>query len=494
MDWLLRDSDLKHYPHFDAPISAADAHTLATDRDRVAKHKFFPFIRFLQRWNRFAPKGKVGKPKERQIRYASRRDAYIFSRYRHLLSERYEAHLARLGLRDSVLAYRRITDATSQGGKCNIHFARDAFYKISELGDCVVIALDISNFFESLDHSRLKTLWCRMLGEDRLPGDHFQVFKAITAYAVVDKHLVYERLGHFGPKRRTKSGTSIDGYLTPYKKMPKQLCTGAEFRTKICGRGNSIIEKNFKPYGIPQGAPISDLLANLYLLDFDALVSNWVVPLGGAYYRYSDDILIAVPGNELSGRELLARVRAVIGHYGSKLEIKQEKSSLIAFWRASGRQHFRLVEGRQGKNGLEYLGFRYDGRRIYIRDSTISNLRRKVARAARREATILVRRYPDKSASQLSSLFGYERLIKQFGKIENFGEKQEDYRNWTFWTYATRASSVFGPFGKAILRQLRKHRHLVRERANTELIRAVERRDKSFNKTTLIPRRAANVR
>src|SRR5262249_50102818 len=156
----------------------------------------------------------------------------------------------------------------------------------------------ISQFFESLDHAQLKALWCRLLGVTRLPDDHFHVFQAITQYAVVDERLVYERLGHFGPKRTTHTGKHIFGYLTPYRRMPRQLCTGRDFQDKIAG-GNgqkSLIEKHYKPYGIPQGAPISDLLANLYLLDFDNIVSGWVRQEGGAYYRYSDDILILVPG------------------------------------------------------------------------------------------------------------------------------------------------------------------------------------------------------
>jgi hypothetical protein len=115
---------------------------------------------------------------------------------------------------------------------------------------------------------------------------------------------------------------------------------------------------------------------------------------------------------------------------------------------------------------------------IYIRDSALSNLRRKVARAARRAANTYARRYPDKGASELKKLFNYERLIKQFRKVEDFGEKQEDYRNWTFWTYAKRASEVFGPLGKKIMHQLKNHRDLTTWRADKELERAVEQREK----------------
>jgi hypothetical protein len=468
--WSLKERDIKKYPHFDSLISAQEAQALATDQVRVAKHAFFPFIRYVQRWNRFAKKGGKGKTKERPIRYAARRDASIYSYYRHLLSERYETELGRLGLSTSILAYRRIVGIEGEGGKCNIHFARDAILKIRELRNCCVVALDISGFFEHLDHARLKALWCRMLGVPRLPPDHFRVFEAITRYAVVDKKDAYERLGYIGEKRKTKAGNPIHGYLKPYHKMPKQLCTGKEFREKLVGTGSkkSIIQKNFKPFGIPQGAPISDLLANLYLLDFDCDVAKWVHALGGVYYRYSDDILIIVPGSEPVGSDLSARVRAHIRNFGDHLVIKEEKSSVFAFQQGGAGQEFRLISGQQGRNGIEYLGFRYDGRRVYIRDATLSNLRRKVARGARRDANVAARRYPDKGISYLKARFDYERLIARFGRVEDFDEKHDDYRHWTFWTYATRAVEVFGSIGKSIRDQLKRHRSLIRVRADKE--------------------------
>lgn len=478
--WALKDRDLKRYPHFDSTISVEDAEALATSPARVARHSFYPFLRFIQKWNRFAPKGQHGKSKERPIRYAARRDAYIYSYYRHLLSHRYEAELARRGLSQSILAYRRIADADSGKGMCNIHFARDAVARVREIGDCCVLALDISGFFESLDHGVLKRQWCSLLSISRLPDDHFRVYEAITAYAVVDKERAYERLGHFGEKAKTKWGAPIKGYLTPYNKIPKQLCTGAEFREKIAGGGASptIIEKNRKPYGIPQGAPISDLLANLYLLDFDTVVAAWARTLGGTYYRYSDDILIVVPGSEAVGRLLMDRVQAEIRQHGDRLKIKAEKSSLFVFNTVGDHQDFRLVMGEQGKNGLEYLGFRYNGERVYIRDATLSNLRRKVARVARREANVVARRYPTKNLAYLKANFDYDRLIARFGRVEDFGEQHNDYRTWTFWTYVTRASKVFGSIGATIPRQLRSHRALVRARLDKELERAVLERDK----------------
>ncbi|MGL3211490.1 reverse transcriptase domain-containing protein [Bradyrhizobium sp. BR 1433] len=474
LTWQLKSPDLKRYPHFDSELSVQDATALATNPVAVASHKFYPFMLYNNRWTRFAKKGEFGDVKTRPIRYASRADAYIFSYYRHQLSMAYEAALSKYGLSDLITAYRRIQDADGKG-KCNIHFARDAFDRISALGNCCVVALDISGFFESLDHQILKAAWCDLLGVNKLPEDHFRVFRAITRYAVVEKQDVYRRLGYFGSKHNPTTGSISNGYLVPYKNMPRRLCSGQEFRQKIGGGdgSKSLIDVNLKTYGIPQGSPVSDLLANVYLLKFDCAVRKRVSDLGGYYYRYSDDILIICPGDEATGAALAAEVREMIKHHGSKLLIKEKKSSVFEFKATASGQACRLTEGTQGENGLEYLGFKFDGKRIFIRDSTLSNLYRKVTRSARYAAIATTKRYPGKGIAFLEANFDYEQLIEKFGRVQDFGEFGDDFRNWTFWTYARRAAAIFGPRGSSIHRQLRKFRKNVRERAIEELKRAV---------------------
>jgi hypothetical protein len=76
--------------------------------------------------------------------------------------------------------------------------------------------------------------------------------------------------------------------------------------------------------------------------------------------------------------------------------------------------------GDQGKNGIEYLGFRYDGKRAFLRDSTLSGLYRKVAAIAKREAYAAVRRYPNKDEKELLAAFKFEDFMRRFGRVENF--------------------------------------------------------------------------
>jgi hypothetical protein len=226
--WQLMPKDLKRYPHFDSQFSIRDAIALATDPKAVVAHKFYPFILYTNRWTRFAKRGEDGDVKTRPIRYASRGDAYIFTYYRHLITQAYEIALSKNLLDKSVIAYRRICNPDGTG-KCNIHFSREAFEEIIKLGNCCVVALDISSFFESLDHCLLKSTWCELLNVKKLPEDHYRVFRAITRYAVVEKEEVYARLGYYGPKLKPKSGRIANGYLVPYNKMPNNFAPAGNF-------------------------------------------------------------------------------------------------------------------------------------------------------------------------------------------------------------------------------------------------------------------------
>jgi len=474
-DWQPRPRDLKRYPHFDNYLRPEEALATATDPARVASNPFFPFLRYVKKWRPYRPSERP--PKERPIRYASRRDAYIFARYRHVLAQRYEVELQRLGIQDCPIAYRKIPVSGPAGpGKCNIDFAKDAFDSILAMGICCVVALDISSYFENLDHARLRALWCRLICVSQLPPDHEAVFRAITRYAVVDRDKAYERLGLIGMK--TKSGRPVKGFLRGFKEIPTQLSTPKEFRLKIAGGDPSLpslIERNKQPYGIPQGAPISDILANLYLIDFDARMAHYARSLAGRYLRYSDDILIIVPGGAADGQRARDYAMSEVTNFGPQIRIKPEKTSVIAYV-PDGRDNatFTFVEGEQGKNGLEYLGFRFDGRSIYLRDSTLSGFYRKITHSIRHEVHAFTARYPGKSVDFLIQKFDTEALVKKFGRVEDFDPNSE-CQDWTFWTYARRAARKFGPRGQPIFRQIRGHRELIANRTRKEFTKALTR-------------------
>ncbi|MDR3440857.1 reverse transcriptase domain-containing protein [Telmatospirillum sp.] len=468
-DWQLKPGDLKRYPHFDKYLPPDKAVAVATDPKQVACNPFYPFLRYTKGWRPYRPTDKPEK--KRPIRYASRRDAYIFARYRHLLAEAYEAELVRRGITQCPIAYRKIPVNGEDGpGKCNINFSKDAFDRIRTLAPCSVIALDISSYFENIDHSLLHKIWCELLGVADLPPDHAAVFRAITKYAVVDRDKLYERLGIIGPK--VKNGKLVRGYLKSFREIPMQLCTPAIFRAKVAGGDPtvpSIIETNHKPFGIPQGAPISDILANIYLIDFDVLMDTYARGHGGCYFRYSDDILLIVPGGAADGLTARDHAMAEISKFGSEIKIKPAKTSVLTYKPdAYGRLGYTLVDGSQGKNGLEYLGFRFDGQHVYLRDSTLSGFYRKITLALRHEARAFVARYPGKTIDFLTDNFNIEAFIARFGRVEDF-DPQTSHGEWTFWTYARRAASEFGLIGQPIYGQISRHRELIWCRLRKEL-------------------------
>jgi hypothetical protein len=356
----------------------------------------------------------------RKIRYAARSDAYIYSYYRSIVKEHYEKCLIDHELDNVAIAYRRIIDKKSGYGKSNVDFANEAFARISKFGNCCVIALDISAFFESLDHKHLKSAWEFALRAEKLPADHYKIFKNITNYSFVDKRDLYRCLGLYGIKYHVKK-TAIEGFLTHYSKVPKQLCSGRVFREKIAGGtgGKTLISKNWKSYGIPQGSPISDLLANLYMLEFDRHMKILASNLMGFYTRYSDDILFIIPGESEISSAIISSAKYRLSQIGDRLQLKDEKTQVFQYEKFSNKQTFKLITG-SGSSGLEYLGFRYDGTAVYLRNSTVSNLNRKIKINIRMTVKKFADLNPTLNYTAAKAKFNSELISKKFGRVENW--------------------------------------------------------------------------
>jgi hypothetical protein len=233
------------------------------------------------------------------------------------LSKRYEEELVRKGISACPIAYRRISQDSGSGGKCNIDFAKDAFEEIEGLGNCVAVASDIRSYFETIDHDKIKHYWGKLLECWVLPDDHYAVYTNITKYRCVDQRDVFRRLGYLGPVER--NGRVVEGFVIPFKEIPKKLCSNNDFKNKICGGDPtfpSLVQRNDGSFGVPQGAPISDLIANFVLIDFDQVMATYASLRGGVYMRYSDDILLILPGGPDEGREAEALAIAEIAKHG----------------------------------------------------------------------------------------------------------------------------------------------------------------------------------
>jgi len=470
--------NLKRYPHFDKYLPEEEILRIVSDPQRVAANSFFPFILYDQITERFGRTSK-GRP----IRYAARRDAYIFSYYRHVLSALYEEKLQKLGISDHPIAYRKIpVQASSNIGKCNIHFAKESFIKILEMGSCYAIALDISGYFESLDHSKLELLWIELLNMKELPADHKAVFNAITKYAVVDRDQCYERLGYIGEVE--VNGIKKRGFTINPRAIPMQLCSMKDFRDKICGADKNypkLIKQNKDNFGIPQGSPMSDLLANIYLINFDKEMSDFSRKIGAYYRRYSDDILLICPAAPEMLCMAIDKIKSCIQKSGDHLQIKDSKTNITQFSIGCGTLISTTIQPSNKQKPFEYLGFAFDGYVVKLRDSTTSKYYRKMTFGIRKEAENLVARYPGKTPEEIVERANLIPLYQQYGRIDEFNNSSS-YEEWNFWTYTKRSADIMQPLNNIILHQLRNHKKkivsLLEQEVEKQFVRRLEKQMK----------------
>lgn len=220
---------------------------------------------------------------------------------------------------------------------------------------------------------------------------------------------------------------------------------------------------------------IAGIRTNIYLLDFDEEMLAFVKGAGGHYMRYSDDILILVPGGEKEGRAAAEFAAKAIRKYGEQIRIKEEKSEIIEFGvDPAGSLRARNVTKPGGKDGLEYLGFRFDGRNAYLRDATLSGVLRKMTMAVRREARQVVALHPGRDQAFLEDQLLRRGIRQRFRQVRDFDEKLSK-RRWTFHTYVRRAAKVFGRQGQNFHRQTRSQIRVLRRLISQEIARAMRR-------------------
>lgn len=411
--WIRR----KRYLHFDYPISNTSEalqkiEHYITSPEKIAQHSFYPFIDYKissRKVVRNAQGKLIPKSKDRPIAFASHLDSQIYRYYSGLLERLYEGEIEKRGLGESVLAFRAL-------GMSNIDFAKQAFDRIREFGNCGVVAVDVTGFFDNLDHEIIKRSWCELLSEPRLPNDHYNVFKSITKFSLVSKDDVYRQLNI--PKNNPRAGR-------------KRICTAKEFREQV--RKNGLISGNPKETkGIPQGSAISALLSNIYMLDFDETLAEVISEINGAYYRYCDDMLFIVPAEFTSGIEQ----KVVVEIAKLKLDINTDKTEI---------RRFRITRsgGIISDKPLQYLGFTFDGQQILIRSAALARYSERMKRGVRlAKAT---KRKNDKMARRSDEV---KPLFKRklYEKYSHQGRKN-------FIRYGLRAANKMG--SKSIRRQLK---------------------------------------
>lgn len=448
--------------------------------------------------------------KLRPLHYASHYDALVYGYYAHILNENYLEKLSALPeLFNCVTAYRKIKiGGKSDKGKSTIHFAKEVFdeIKFRASGDkkVAVLTFDIKGFFSSLDHDILKERWSFIIDEKLLPSDHYNVFKSCTNFSYVLKDDL-RILTRKGGRRRGFD----ERKLAKIRREQGFKCffeSNDDFRNHI-KQGKLRIYKNpfrsaqKKMIGIPQGLPISAVLANVYLYNFDKAIIESLVSNENAYYRrYSDDIVVICDVDKISTTKEF--VENLIKE--SKLEISTAKTETFIFesLEYNQRKEKRLTSIKVNFDGsyaigapLIYLGFEFRGYKVLIKSTNLAKYYRRLISVVKRRAKRAKKavnndpfqkkaifhnqiknlynrplRDIDSETGELKQIFRTKSVLElnergTYSMVSS--EVKSKRKNSNYMGYVRRCSEIFDT--KDFEHQLRKRKHIVFEAINKHL-------------------------
>lgn len=384
-DWL-KDRGYLHLTNRINKTDKTNVYHYVSSPDKVKKHRFSPFIlkqtknrryKYSEDFERRSHKALDDKgqiqtnAKVRPIMYATHIDSHIYSYYsQKIIQPKYNVYLKSKPKLDScITAYRQIKTDDKIRFKYNVDFAKDVFDEIKNHKDCGVLAFDIKNFFPSLNHAQLKKIWSSILGTKSLPKDHYNLFKSITNYS----YFFYDDLrqrhkGHLNEKKlaklKSKGKFQLFENYEDFKESGIQVYKNQKKREGIIA-------------GIPQGLPISAVLANVYMLPFDEnIVDKLVITKGCFYRRYSDDLVVVCKSEEVDEVERIVREEIA----KIKLSISRAKTDKFKFKTKNDRlECFKIIEDKVIPNSyLQYLGFDFYGYKTLIKSANISRFYREM--------------------------------------------------------------------------------------------------------------------
>lgn len=176
--------------------------------------------------------------------------------------------------------------------------------------------------------------------------------------------------------------------------------------------------------GVPQGGPLSPLLANLLLDDLDRELER----RGHRFVRYADDLTIFV-GSERAGERVLASVSRFLERR-LKLRVNEEKSAVDRPWRRT------------------LLGFTFVGRTYRRRVSD------KALRALRHRVKHLTRRTRGRSLHRI--LAELRRMLLGWRAYFGFGEVPSPLKELEKWIRRRLRSYAWKQWGRRGYRELRR--------------------------------------
>jgi RNA-directed DNA polymerase len=182
--------------------------------------------------------------------------------------------------------------------------------------------------------------------------------------------------------------------------------------------------------GTPQGAVISPLLANIYLHPLDELMAV----RGHRMVRYADDFVVLCKSHE-EAAAALAAIRAWVAENG--LRLHPDKT--------------HVGDCRLAGQGFEFLGYRFEAGRRWVRKKSLTRLKDNIRVKTRRTRGVSLARIVDDLNPMLRGWFGYFKhahpstflaldkfirrrirsiLLKQQKKQSGFGLSRAHHQRW----------------------------------------------------------------
>lgn len=206
----------------------------------------------------------------------------------------------------------------------------------------------------------------------------------------VDFDILMARLGRHVPDQRLlrligrylRAGVWIDGQLHPTRQ------------------------------GIPQGSPLSPLLANLVLDDLDKELER----RGHRFARYADDAVVLVRSHRAGQRVLASVARFLRRHL--KLEVNSEKSQVVP------------------TDQLTFLGFSFRGTKISWSAKTLARFQREVKRLTNRNWGVSMGRRMQELERYLRGWMGYfwiSEYYRTIPEIDHWIRRRVRMCYWVQW-------------------------------------------------------------
>jgi RNA-directed DNA polymerase len=187
--------------------------------------------------------------------------------------------------------------------------------------------------------------------------------------------------------------------------------------------------------GTPQGAVISPLLANIYLHPLDTLMAV----RGYRMVRYADDFVVLCKSREQAAAAL-AEIRAWAADNG--LRLHPDKT--------------RVGDCRQAGQGFDFLGYRFEAGRRFVRKKSLDRFKDKIRDKTRRTRGDSLARIIDDLNPTLRGWFAYFKhahprtfialdkfirrrlrsLLRKQEKRPGFGRCRADHQRWTIAFFA----------------------------------------------------------